>query len=373
MRLSEMTNGKLINLARKNNKSAIKELNKRGVYFDRGRMYDSKSLLDTNDEKRVITYYANDMKVKIKKRINHYLLQDNNLSTLCERLVKDYVSDYKKNNNDNMLAEYIQRRITNFIQRTDEEKLYKYYISKVCINNNLKRYFYDKYFSIFEKFGIKDENIYITNLFEILSMENIVSINIEANLEKKFKEYKRMQVKLHKEKYQNEIEKLNNNEEFDMDFLYEYNYYLVDRIYKKYKDPYKKEDKDLFDFCTFKYDDYFYRYIDLIKKGENIDSELRVYLQNCLTYSVKSHKLPISITEDIKREKEENRENAIYLIYKVMMENLKQNDYLNMRVYEELLKEFEISSNLYYEKKISFSFEEFVEDRLTKKIKGLKR
>ena len=33
MRLSEMTNGKLINLARKNNKSAIKELNKRGVYF----------------------------------------------------------------------------------------------------------------------------------------------------------------------------------------------------------------------------------------------------------------------------------------------------------------------------------------------------
>ena len=370
MRLSKMTNGKLINLAKNNNTSAIKELNKRGVSFDAGRMYDSKNMINTSDINKVIKYYSTDMRVKIEKYIPHSLLNDKDLILLCEKIVLNYIADYKKNKSKKPLGDYIIRRINNFLKRTDKEKLYKYYIVNVKLTDSIKDFFYETYKYLIKQENI-DESVYKIKLIELLASKKLVSIDVKVNLIKKIKEHKEMVKKLNRDKYKKEMEKLIYNEEYDIDFIYEYNYYIINEIYDKYKDKYEGNNNELRDFLVNKYDDYFYRYIELSKEN-NVLSELREYLYNSLNNIFKANKLPIIMTDELKKEKETNKIGNESLIYKVMMDNLEEQDYLNDEIYKELLKEYEISSNLYYERQRTSNYKDYIERRLIKKIKDIK-
>ncbi|MBQ9013857.1 MAG: hypothetical protein IJ094_09990, partial [Bacilli bacterium] len=175
---------------------------------------------------------------------------------------------------------------------------------------------------------------------------------------------------LKKEKYKEEMEKLIYNQEFDMDIIYNYNYYIIDEIYNKFKDKYDYKEDELYNFFRSKYDDYFYRYIDLVKQNK-VESELRVYLYNSLNNSFKASLLPVYMTDELKKEKEYNKQKNTGLIYKVMSEYVDIKYHLEHEIYEELLIEYNTSSELYYTKQRLSSYIEYVERRLVKKAREL--
>lgn len=240
--------------------------------------------IDSEDEekiKRVVNHYSNHFYQKIKKY--NKILSDEELREFSYILIKTNVLKLMNNNTyiRNLMLNYIMREVE--VYKNDEEKMMKRFVLVNGINDNILKYFTEKYSYLLEEY--KADRMYncLKSYYKEIIIESLEMITrIDCKLEKiimknLYKKYENEKIK--EQKFIDN--KIVSKESFKC--IYENYSYIKDIIYNKFINKTIFTDEELILEIDKKYIDYVNAYLN-----GTMDSNVQRYINARLTDYFKS-------------------------------------------------------------------------------------
>ena len=239
-----------------------------------------------NKEETFLLDMKKNIKKDIKEKYGNYI-DINNLKKICNIIIDEIYEDYKFSYSDMPLHIFYTKNINKYIK--DKDAFLFFYISIFSITDDIRLYFYERYSYIIEQTGI-DSEVYKTFLYSILVDGKVNVSNFPKLLQDKINKYlfgenkkndpyKNENEVLH---YLEEIEKLENNSDADLEFIYNFNIGIVYEYVDKYLKSGRKS-KWLLKTIIDAYDKCFNEYVSEIKndnKKINLIAKIRNELDN---------------------------------------------------------------------------------------------
>lgn len=252
--------------------------------FKVGRNFNE--LIKSENSKMIKFYYIYFMHQRLFKNCKTQILSKEELFELCSKDVTTFYNNYirteKRTNASFYFLKLIERQLGRY---QDEDVLLLTYAKKVKVTDNIKNYFYDKYKDLLSNYCNNDIVCYKTSIDNALNLK-VVNIfgdfktTVINQIEKYHKAYKAYII--------NEIQKVKNHEDADIEEIKKYYSYIKDLFFDNLHCKVNINDDELENLIDIKYEDYFKAGIIYI--SNNKDGYLASYINNRLKgffYSLK--------------------------------------------------------------------------------------
>ena len=317
-------------------------------------------IIESEDKEEIKIYYINKMYNTMIDNQLTKVLSKNEIYELCNYYVNsifcNYIKDEKKSDVSNYFNAIIYRQITFF---KNEEKLLLFYARNIKVNENIKKYFCNKYKYLLNDYKFITMEDYEKCVCDILySLKNKFDCSFENYLKKNFGKKKAYVF--------DEISKLRKKQPADIEMVRNYYMHIKDVIFDKFKDKITVDKSILKKEIDKKYDGYFYAAVNALKN--NPKKSISRYINNRLTTYISNKKMLFRnsyIDDDIKSKINEN----ITLIDSYIKRF--SYNYPKDELEKKLKDKYFEYAYLYYEKEITSGFDSYVKGHILQEAKKI--